>query len=276
LGYVEKDGETRLIKSVDHVKIEVRDLTAASKSWSSLLGKVPDQIFTDSLAGRKGMRFSLQRGAIELIEGEQNVLKALAFICADLRSALLEFHERGLKTGPLKTSELVSARGESCIQTSCEVYSSHRRGKFITLVERSKPSWAFLKNFSKVLWLDHVVVKTSEPELAKAFYGHGLGLRLPLDETFPQWKARMMFFRTGGVTVEVVSSLGDSGQVVDTFWGLAFRVTGISEEHDRLKKVGFIGSDLRNGRKTGTRVFDLKNAPAGIPTLVISREQLDG
>ena len=53
--------------------------------------------------------------------------------------------------------------------------------------------------------IDHVVVRTEAPEAAIRFYGDSLGLRLALDKTFEQWGARLLFFRVGGVTVEIAA-----------------------------------------------------------------------
>jgi len=54
------------------------------------------------------------------------------------------------------------------------------------------------------------VLRTRDPEAARAFFGEGLGLRLALDREFPAWGARLLFFRVGGVTVEVAAELGSA------------------------------------------------------------------
>lgn len=275
MGYVDKNERDKLIGSVDHVNIEVSDISIAGKSWSKLLGKEPDIVFREASGAHMRMRFALKRGAIEIVENGQDRLRALTFACKDLVASASQFRKQGLTTGELKRVELVSSHGETCVETSCEVSSSCRRGRFVRLVERSDPSWIRLRNQSNVLWLDHIVIKTAEPEKAKGFYGSGLGLRLPLDKTFPQWKARMMFFRTAGVTIEVTAAIEKVEQETDTLWGLAYRVAEATDERARLEKDGFIVGDLRPGRKAGTSVFDLKNAPAGIPTLILGRDTLN-
>ncbi|MEL6693841.1 MAG: hypothetical protein AAFQ12_12540, partial [Pseudomonadota bacterium] len=52
--------------------------------------------------------------------------------------------------------------------------------------------------------LDHLVINTPNPERAVANYGARLGLRFALDRTAEQWKTRFLFFRLGGLTLEVI------------------------------------------------------------------------
>ena len=123
--------------------------------------------------------------------------------------------------------------------------------------------------------LDHVVVRSGDPEASRALYGEeGLGIRLALDREFPQWGARMLFFRLGGATIEVVSALEpeDSGPPVDRdeLWGLAFRVGDAQAAHARLADYGVAVSKVRDGRKPGTRVFTVKEP--GPPILMLEAD----
>jgi len=58
--------------------------------------------------------------------------------------------------------------------------------------------------------VDHVVVNTTDPDATSALYGEKLGLRLALDRTFPGWGMRLMFFRVGGITVEVAAPIASA------------------------------------------------------------------
>ena len=77
---------------------------------------------------------------------------------------------------------------------------------------------------SAISGLDHAVVRSADPEASKALYGEGLGLRCALDREFPKWGSRLIFFRVGGVTVEVAASLveggagGEPGSQRDELW----------------------------------------------------------
>ena len=71
----------------------------------------------------------------------------------------------------------------------------------------SRPALPAGDERAAIFGLDHAVVRTANAEAAKALYGDRLGLRLALDRTFPQWGARLLFFRVGGITLEVAAAL---------------------------------------------------------------------
>jgi catechol 2,3-dioxygenase-like lactoylglutathione lyase family enzyme len=120
--------------------------------------------------------------------------------------------------------------------------------------------------------LDHLVINTPNPDRAMALYGAKLGLRLALDRSAPEWGVRLIFFRTGGLTVEIAHRLGqgEDPAAPDSFWGLTWRVGDIEAAHDRLAKLGFNVSDVRTGRRAGTRVFTVRDGTLNVPTLFIS------
>ena len=113
--------------------------------------------------------------------------------------------------------------------------------------------------------LDHVVVRTSDPDAAVALYGQQLGIRLALDRQLGG--TRMLFFRIGGVTLEVVQdrSLGDH----DALFGLAFRARDLTAAHARITRAGVAVSEVRDGRKPGTQVCTVKSGTCNVPTLLL-------
>jgi catechol 2,3-dioxygenase-like lactoylglutathione lyase family enzyme len=120
--------------------------------------------------------------------------------------------------------------------------------------------------------LDHVVVRSADPEATRRLYGESLGLRLALDRSFPERKVRLLFFRVGGVTVEIASQLdapADSAQP-DRLWGLAWRVPDADAARARLVEAGFPVTPVRSGNKAGTRVCTVERDTCGVPTLVIA------
>ena len=123
--------------------------------------------------------------------------------------------------------------------------------------------------------LDHVVVRTPDPERAVALYGGRLGVDLRLDRTNPQLGSRMLFFVCGGLVVEITHDIKKGvGSGADKIWGLAWRANDIDQAHSRMTAHGVQVSEVRAGRRPGTRVFTVKSHTAGIPTLVIGGEGL--
>lgn len=93
---------------------------------------------------------------------------------------------------------------------------------------------------------------------------------MALDRTNPDWGARLMFFRCGELIVEVAHNL-KSGVVEgpDKLWGVSWRTEDIEAMHARLASAGVDVSEVRPGRKPGTRVFTVRDHNANVPTIVI-------
>lgn len=116
--------------------------------------------------------------------------------------------------------------------------------------------------------VDHVVLRTRDADACVAFFGEKLGIRLALDKTAPQWGGRMLFFRTGKLTLEVIQADKDKPEK-DYFWGIALQCDNLEETSDKLIDQGVALSDVRQGRKAGTLVASVKSHSLGIPTLLI-------
>ena len=119
--------------------------------------------------------------------------------------------------------------------------------------------------------MDHVVVATGDPEQAAALYGARLGLDMRFDRSHPDW-GRLMFFRCGDLVVEVVHRPGnDLDATRDRLWGLSWRVADADGTRARLAAAGVDVSEVRTGRKPGTRVLTVRSGTCGIPTLLVER-----
>jgi catechol 2,3-dioxygenase-like lactoylglutathione lyase family enzyme len=124
-----------------------------------------------------------------------------------------------------------------------------------------------------VVALDHVVINTANADRAVALYGARLGLDFRLDRSNPQWGSRLMFFRCGGAVVEIGARLGgETSDAPDRLSGLAWRVTDPDAARARLAKAGFDVSEVRSGRKPGTKVFTIRSGVPGAPTLMLSAD----
>jgi len=118
--------------------------------------------------------------------------------------------------------------------------------------------------------LDHVVVRTPNPERAIALYAGRLGLSLRLDRSNPQWGARLLFFRCGDLVVEIAHDLKKGvSDAPDQLWGLSWRVPDVAQANARLKAAGLDVTEPRDGRRPGSQVFSVKDRTEGVPTLII-------
>jgi catechol 2,3-dioxygenase-like lactoylglutathione lyase family enzyme len=123
--------------------------------------------------------------------------------------------------------------------------------------------------------IDHVVVQTTDPARAIALWCDRAGLRLALDREFPERGLRLLFFRSGGITLEYASPLpvpaGQQGD--DRLHGVSYRVPDLAARRERLLAAGVDVSEVRRGMRPGTTVATVRSGTAGIPTLLL---QVDG
>lgn len=116
--------------------------------------------------------------------------------------------------------------------------------------------------------VDHVVLRTNDANSCIGLFERDLGVRLALDQTVEKWGGRMLFFRAGKMTLEVIAS---DKVDVSAFWGVAYQCNDINAFCARLQSSAVEVSDVREGRKPGTRVATLKSHCLDIPTLLIQQ-----
>ncbi len=106
---------------------------------------------------------------------------------------------------------------------------------------------------------------------AAALFGARLGLDMALDRSHQEW-GQLMFFRCGDLIVEVVRRpVAGADQNRDKLWGLSWRVADIDATRARLVAAGIDVSEVRAGRKAGTRVMSVRSGACGIHTLLLER-----
>ncbi len=128
-----------------------------------------------------------------------------------------------------------------------------------------------LSGAAPIIGLDHVVVATEDSERSAALYGARLGLDMALDRTHQDW-GQLMFFRCGDLIVEVVRRPVAGGDTArDKLWGLSWRVGDIEAARARLLAAGVDVSEVRTGRKPGTRVMSVRSGTCGVQTLLLER-----
>lgn len=116
--------------------------------------------------------------------------------------------------------------------------------------------------------VDHLVLRTDNAQGCIDLFAGELGIRLALDKTAPQWGGRMLFFRAGKLTLEIIASDSDSSGG-SQLWGLAYACQDLEHQVMALAARGVEVSAVREGRKPGTRVASVKSHCLDIPTLLI-------
>lgn len=175
-----------------------------------------------------------------------------------------------------KAARLLERRAVPCERKGAQLVLSTKatHGVPIVLVERTEaPVLSPLLKSSEaaaISSLDHVVIRSPNPERAIALYAGRLGLDLRLDSSNPEWGSRLLFFRCGDLVVEIAHDLKKGmSDAPDQLWGLSWRAPDIAKTNERLKKAGVEVSEPRNGRRPGTQVFSVQSHTANVPTIVI-------
>lgn len=284
----------RMLETLDHVVLAVRDLEEAMRSTTRLLGRTPSWRGEHPGEGTANTLFRLGNTYVELIapvgegkgasllegwlERHGEGIAGLAFGTSDIETCHRVFSEAKLEPRPVSPGmgrDLDSGAYREWRRV--ELSPKRTGGVLLFAIEHQTPADVLVpagvvgEESATVGGLDHVVVRTSDPDAAIGLYGESLGLRLALDRSFPQWGSRMLFFRIGGVTVEVVASLDESNDEseADRLSGLCWRVADAARAQARMSKAGFDVSEVREGRKPGTRVFSVRDGTCGVPTLVL-------
>lgn len=120
--------------------------------------------------------------------------------------------------------------------------------------------------------VDHLVLRTPDGQGTIDLFRDELGVRLALDQTVPKWGGRMLFFRGGKMTLEVIVPDADEGEG-SHFWGIAYQCEDIQLTSEAMSGRGVTLSQVRDGRKPGTQVATIKSHALDIPTLLIEPAQ---
>jgi hypothetical protein len=228
-----------LIHSFDRIVIAVPELTAAVAEYQALLGAqfwpVPgDSAQPRAWVGLANVTLELRQQAVA-----QPSITALVFAGDAL---------------PDTSIDVTNAQALSLSICDGADTESFRHAQ----VESQNPK----------LSVDHIVLRTADADACVDLFSVGLGIRLALDKNAPQWGARMLFFRVGKLTLEVVEPAEEKPER-DYFWGIAYQCSELSSTTRKLLEGGVTLSEVRPGRKPGTKVATVKSHSLSIPTLLI-------
>lgn len=277
------------IDALDHFVLVCPDMDAGIAAYTALLGREPD--WRASSGGAASALFQVDNTALELMapDGEAGAaprlrdltadganLTSLAFRVPNIDAAHHQLGRRGLEPDavqPGESTDLVTGQTRRWQRFRCNDAAMAGIKTFVLQPEARLPVRP--ADHTSVHSLDHIVINTPNPDRAAANYGARLGLDLRLDRTAPEWKTRFLFFRLGGLTLEVINRLDESADLEsnDLIWGLTWTVHDIDGARARLSGAGLDCSEVRTGRKPGTRVFTVKSGTLGVPTLFITHDR---
>lgn len=272
-----------MITGLDHIVLITPDIDAGIAAYRTVLAREP--VWRAAADGAASALFTTGNVALELLapggdgaagdgvraaladQGEG--LASLCFAAADLDKMRHKLERRGLAPTEI-------APGDSVCGDARLSWRRFRTDKTLThgirhfFIQRDTVLPASAAATGGATALDHVVVATPAPDRAAALYGARLGLEMALDRTNPAWGMRLMFFRCGDLIVEIAHRLDtQDASAPDSFYGLTWRTDDLDAAHTRLTAAGLDVSNIRTGRKPGSRVFSLKNGTLGVPTLFI-------
>jgi catechol 2,3-dioxygenase-like lactoylglutathione lyase family enzyme len=246
-----------VLQTLDHVVIAVRDLDAATQTYSALLGRRPSWRGHHPRFGTANTLFRLTNTYLELLTpaGEGAV--------GEILTEQLQHDGEGLFALALGTDDAdacAAALRERGIAASDPVEGQGRDEA--TGAERKETT---------VSGIDHVVVTTQDPDASRTLYADKLGIRLALDRAFEARGLRLLFFRIGGITLEFAARLETAQETAapDRLWGIAYQVPEASATRERLAKAGFEVTEASPGHKDGTTVCTVRRETHGVATLLI-------
>jgi catechol 2,3-dioxygenase-like lactoylglutathione lyase family enzyme len=275
-----------MITGLDHVVILVRDIEVGVATYQALLARKP--AWRNQSDGADSVLFTLDNMSVELlapsgdgaaadrirgaIEANGEGLASLCFRVSDIVRLHRRLDRLALKPEPIADAESRNTLSDASLAWKrTRAATEATRGVRMFFLEmaaerpRSDPG-----GLAPITGLDHVVISTTDSERAAALYGARLGLDMALDRSHPDW-GRLMFFRCGDLIVEVVHRRGAETAARDSLWGLSWRVDDIDATRSRLLAAGLDISEVRTGRKPGTRIATVRNGSCGVPTVLLER-----
>ena len=276
-----------MIAGLDHVVVLVRELEAGVAAYQTLFARAP--AWRSAGDGAETVLFTLDNMTLELMspKGDGAVAdriraalaeqgEGLASICFGTND-IAKMHRRldrlMLMPEPVADAEsrdMASGATLSWKRTRASTEATRGVRLFFLELAAERPRSAATAD-APITAMDHIVVSTGDPERAAALYGARLGLDMALDRSHPDW-GRLMFFRCGDLIVEIVQSAGAAVDPAhDKLYGMSWRVDNADATRARLLSAGVDVSEVRTGRKPGTRVLTVRSGTCGIPTLLVER-----
>ena len=260
-----------MITAVSHLAFAADDVEAAAADYEILLDRKAARL--QSADGKPLCRFQLSNIAFEISAADDRGegLKSIGFEAADIDATLRKLTRRGLAAGEIVEQRFSpQAGGAGLTRRFADIATASTHGVAMSVVETLDVADGAPAG-SSVSGLDHVVIRSPNPERAVALYGGRLGLDFALDRTNKDWGSRLLFFVCGGVRVEIGHSLAKGvSDLPDSLWGLAWRVSDMVETQAKLQRAGVNTSDGKAGRRPGSQVLTVRSGTRNVPTIMLS------
>jgi catechol 2,3-dioxygenase-like lactoylglutathione lyase family enzyme len=277
-----------MITGLDHAVVVVRDIEAGVAAYRSLFARTP--AWRAEADGVATALFTFDNTTLELmaphadsdsasriravLDAQGEGLASICFRTGDIMHLHRRLERLALKPSPVGEAESRDIGSGATLQwkrTRTDTEATRGVRLFFLELSAERPHSPMTDAAAPIVAMDHVVVATGDPERAAALYGARLGLDMALDRSHPDW-GRLMFFRCGDLIVEVAHHPdGKLDPARDRLRGLCWRVGNADATRERLLSSGIDVSEVRNGRKPGTRVMTVRGGTCGVPTLLVER-----
>ncbi|MAK60028.1 MAG: glyoxalase [Ponticaulis sp.] len=272
---------------LDHFVIITPDIAKAVQQYETLLGRDVDWQHISTTDGTATAIFRLANTAVELmaphgsgpvgdrileiLDGREGALTSLAFGSPNIDDSHYYAYRRGLQPDQI-VRQAADYMGQPRQWARFRCNDAALGDVKLFVVQQESGAMAYMGALKgSASRLDHVVINTTNPDRALATYGARLNLDLALDRTNEKWGARFLFMRTDDTTIEIIQRLDGkpARDEADKLWGVTYEVSDLDVAHQRLSDARVEVTDVRKGRKAGTRVMRVQSHCLGIPTLLL-------
>ena len=265
------------------ILITSENIEESHEQFNKLFGHDTSDMCNDS--DLKIYSHSLKNGSIELCENknqkdifyysqlkkhsQDNGIQALSIISDDIFEDHKKFKQMNLNISDIEEIDF-NFRNKKNVKSRLFSLKKTNSSDLNLLVFDKDTSLSNKGNYEDdtISKFNQIIIYTPDMEYLRNLFTEKLGIRLALDKVFNfgEKDIRMMFFRIGGVTLEVIEN-PDSESL--SYGGVGWHSENISICHKRLIDSNFELSEIRKGRKPGTVVATIRNAPLKMPTIII-------
>ncbi len=250
-----------MIKSLDRVSYLTNSLEKTEKTFSTFFDAKPSKKIISKDQNYESLIYIFENMNFEIIKknndsSEKDKLNGFSLLSDNLTSLNIstsydEYENSEESDNEAQLVKSIIIKQSTDFQLSVNEYEDSN-------MDRS--------NENNLFALDHLVLTTNKSDALINLYEKELGIRLALDQFVEKWGGRMLFFRTGHATIEVIDNKVEGN---DQFWGLAWKTKDIRKKREYLVENGFDVTDVKDGRKKDTLVATVKFDEIKIPTLLV-------